>query len=424
MLKTKLVLALACAVLTGCSGNADDDSFTVVVIPDTQNYVDYTLQQNEGFALDSAGLFIAQMEHVASKAQSKGGTVAFVAAVGDVWQHVLSNADTEHFARGVLPIDPNAAPHALVRPDATRNIEIPKALAGYQLISDAGIPFGVAPGNHDYDAWWSVAVPKGNGTGAAAQEFHIGGLDAFKSVFGSATGFFSGKDWYISGYEGGGSSAQVFSAGGYRFLHLAFEMQAGDKVLAWAQGILNQYPGVPTLISTHDYLNPQGERKPSVGMNLALADPAGNNSSEQLWQKFISKNDQILMVFSGHQLGAATRIDDNMHGHKVYQMLSDYQGRGQAALDAGQPLGAGDRITGVGDGWYRELSFQLDNDTPSVDVRTYSTHYHSYSGELATYAQWYRAQEQPQMSDVEFLQADEFTIELDDFRERFGAPAL
>lgn len=423
MLKSKLIMALVCAVLAGCSGNTDEDSFTVVVIPDTQNYVDYTLQKNEGFALDSAGLFIAQMEHVASKAESKGGTVAFVAAVGDVWQHVLTNADTAHFARGVLPIDSNAAPHPLARPEETRNIEIPKALAGYQLISDAGIPFGVAPGNHDYDAWWSVAVPNGNGTGAASQEVHIGGLDAFKSVFGSDTGFFSGKDWYISGYEGGGSSAQVFSAGGYHFLHLAFEMQAGDKVLAWAQGILNQYPGVPTLISTHDYLNPQGERKPSVSMNLAIADPAGNNSAEALWQKFIRKNDQILMVFSGHQFGAATRIDDNAKGHKVYQMLSDYQARGQAALDAGQPLDPGNRVPGVGDGWYRELNFHLDDDTPSVDVRTYSTHYNSYSGELGTYAQWYRAQEQPQMSDVEFLQADEFTLELDDFRARFGAPA-
>src|SRR3990167_8500933 len=111
MLKNKLIMALVCAVLAGCSGNTDEDSFTVVVIPDTQNYVDYTLQRNEGFALDSAGLFIAQMEHVASKAESKGGAVAFVAAVGDVWQHVLTNADTAHFARGVLPIDSNAAPH-------------------------------------------------------------------------------------------------------------------------------------------------------------------------------------------------------------------------------------------------------------------------------------------------------------------------
>ena len=55
-------------------------------------------------------------------------------------------------------------------------------------------------------------------------------------------------------------------------------------------------------------------------------------------------------------------------------------------------------------------------------VRTYSTHYETYSGELGTYAAWYRDHEQPDMTDAEFHAADEFVIELEDFRVRFGAP--
>ena len=34
---------------------------------------------------------------------------------------------------------------------------MPTAVEGYQLLHKAGVPFGVAPGNHDYDAAWSVA---------------------------------------------------------------------------------------------------------------------------------------------------------------------------------------------------------------------------------------------------------------------------
>jgi hypothetical protein len=63
---------------------------------------------------------------------------------------------------------------------------------------------------------------------------HLGGLEAFKQAFGSDSEFFRDKEWYVGGFDGGSSSAQVFSGGGYRFLHIALEMHAGDHVLAWA----------------------------------------------------------------------------------------------------------------------------------------------------------------------------------------------
>jgi hypothetical protein len=38
---------------------------------------------------------------------------------------------------------------------------------------------------------------------------------------------------------------------------------------------------------------------------------------------------------------------------------------------------------------------------------------------MSTYADWYKPGEQPDMTDEQFLDADEFTIELSDFHERF-----
>ena len=252
---------------------------------------------------------------------------------------------------------------------------------------------------------------------------HVGGLSNFRSAFGSDTDFFRDKDWYLSGFEGGGSSAQVFSAGGYRFLHLAFEMQAGDDVVAWAEGVIDEYAGLPTIISTHDYLNVRAERLPTSGMDLALVDPEGNNSAEELWQDFISETDQIFMILSGHQVGQAMRVDRNDQGHEVYQMLADFQARRQAALDAGQPLGPGGTVPPSGDGWFREMVFHTRSENPRVDVKTYSSHYDSYSTELDAYAEWYKSREQPEMTDEEFFAADDFMIELSDFRSRFGMPS-
>ena len=39
-----------------------------------------------------------------------------------------------------------------------------------------------------------------------------------------------------------------------------------------------------------------------------------------------------------------------------------------------------------------------------------------------TYAEWYREHEQPHMTDLQFLAADEYVISLGDFRARFGPP--
>ena len=424
-LRTLFTLALLVLLCGAQQARAQSRSFTIAMIPDTQNYVDYTLQTSEGFAIDSVGLFMAQMQHVASKTRSNGGDIDFVASVGDVWQHVMRNSDPAHSRRGLVSNVDHPAVARFISPEGTVNFEIPRAVEGYKLIAESGVPFGVAPGNHDYDAWWAMKLeaPASPAGEQPATQIHIGGLDNFRRIFGSDSDFFRGKSWYLGGFDGGTSSAQLFAAGGYQFLHLAFEMQAGDAVLAWAQQMLDAHPGIPTIISTHDYLSPRGERKPSGGMDLASVDPGFNNSAEQIWQKFISKNDQILMVLSGHQPGQALRIDLNGSGHEVYQMLADYQDRGQAGLDAGQPRSAVGGITGIGDGWYRELTFHLGDPNPRLQVRTYSTHYRVYSGELDSYADWYRAQEQPDMTAAEFLQAEDFMLSLDDFYERFGMPA-
>jgi hypothetical protein len=183
--------------------------------------------------------------------------------------------------------------------------------------------------------------------------------------------------------------------------------------------VLAEFHGLPTIVTTHDYLNARGERD-YRGMDLAEIDAEYHNSREELWEKFIRKNDQIFMVLCGHQDGQALRVDKNDQGHAVYQILADYQSRGQAGLDAGQQSGRNGRISGIGDGWLREMVFHIHGDNLRIDVKTYSSHYEKYSSELASYAQWYKADEQPDMTDEQFANADEFTIELSDFHSRYG----
>lgn len=423
-------------LLAGCASDRQSDeaqasqSFTIAVIPDTQNYLDYRHQSANGFAVDGSELFIQQMQWIAQHAQGKGGDIAFVASVGDVWQHQSETMDADHQQRGFTSIDNPFFALEIEVTEQALAYEVPLAIEGYRIISDTGLPFGVAPGNHDYDAMWSVAQFPPNVSKSPRERtmtpedlgmLHIGGLDNFRSAFGDNSDFFKNRDWYVSSFNGGADSAQVFSAGGYRFLHIALEMQPADDVLAWAAGVIDSHSGLPTIITTHDYLATSGERQPNPIVDLERVDPDEHNSAEQLWAKLISQHDQIFLVLCGHQHGQAVRIDSNAQGNKVYQVLADYQDRGQVGLDAGQaPSRYTGKPVGIGDGWFRLMHFDMAGEVPRIEVRTYSSHYQVLSGDLDSYVDWYKGHEQPTMTAAEFLAADEFVLELDDFRQRFG----
>ena len=432
LVPTLAMLSFGCSWTMEPPAPTGGGTFTVVMVPDTQNYVDYTHQRAEGFSIDAADLFMQQMAWIAANGRANGGDVDFVASVGDTWQHPTLWIDEEHAARGVGRVDnPLFGDHFDPSPKVLE-VEVKKAIEGYRLVSDAKIPFGVPPGNHDYDAMYSVDSFPPNTTKSREERtfsiedtgvLHVGGLENFRSAFGSDSEFFAGKPWYVDAYDGGTSSAQTFEAGGYTFLHLALEMQAGDAVLDWAREVIAKHPGKPTILSTHDYLSPAGTRITAGFLDFTLVDSENHNTTQQLYEKLVEPSSQIFLVLCGHYHGQAMRVDQNAAGYDVYQVLADYQDRGQVGIDAGE---AGSGLfggpTGIGDGWLRLLRFDTAADPPTIQMETYSTYYEKYSSELSTYSAWYRAHEQPEMTDEEFLAAEEYELVLRDFRDRFGPP--
>lgn len=419
-------IGAAALLLVACAGTGTreipDRAFTMAVLPDTQNYMDYTHQKAEGFPFDASEQFMAQMRYIAANVESAGGDIAFVSSLGDVWQHQSLAMDPEHERRGFRRV-PNPIMDAHLGPtDKVHSVEMPLARAGFALI-DGKVPFSVVPGNHDYDAMWTDAKfppaatfdPRDlSGLGT----LHPGGLNNFRAVFGADQPLFKGKPWYVDSHDGGADSAQVFEAAGYRFLHIGLQFDAPDASLAWAAAVMRRHPGLPTIVSTHDYMSKEGQRVANPMVDGHRVDPI-HNTPQMVWDKLISKHEQIFLVLCGHQHGQSMRVDRNNAGHEVYQVLADYQDRGQTAIDAGVKAAY---PVGIGDGWMRLMRFDFGADVATLEVRTYSTHYERHSGELPTYAQWYKAHEQPQLDDAAYLAMDDFRVELADFRQRFGDP--
>ena len=361
-----------------------------------------------------------QFRFIADNAASRGGDIVFATGVGDVWQHPIIDIDPDHAARG---FSPRALPSGMGPAkwaSGVREVEIPASIAAYRLL-DGALPFSAVPGNHDYDAqWWEESWPRDltapEGDLRRLGMIHVGGLTEWVRVFGAASAFFKDRPWYVGSHEGGADSAQVFEAGGYRFLHIGLQFAPSDASLKWAETVIHAHPGLPTLISTHDFLDKTGQRRAHPVVDINALDPF-DNSAQGVWDKLISRNPQIFMVLSGHHNGQAFRSDPNRQGGAVYQLLSDYQDRNRAAVDAGLDAA---KAPGLGDGWLRLMAFDMTGEVPTVRVRTYSTHFKRYASDEPNYARWYKQNEQPQMTDQEFLAQDEFTIRLDDFRARFG----
>ncbi len=336
-----LLLALVGALLLPDGAHARD-FFTVAVIPDTQNYPDAAKPQPQ-----SLSTFLAETTFLAAHRDEL--KLAFVTHVGDVVQHGDGTNGT--------PGDQTWGAGA----------EWERAAQAMDVLAASGVPFGMSPGNHDYDSY----SYKTNGR-------PLRGSVMWNRYFGPASSYFAGKGWYGGAstqlYNPGMSSYQVFSAAGQNFLHISLEMEPSDAALAWAQQVLDGHKGYATIVTTHAFLDPPADADPSaplevpaprIAASYLTSSPGGWNGAQEVWEKLIAKNDQIFLVLCGHawnptvnqvSVSENLRIGMNEVGHPVYQVLSDYQGNTKASAG--------------GDGWLRLMEFDLQSQT--IHFTTYS----------------------------------------------------
>jgi len=201
------------------------------------------------------------------------------------------------------------------------NFEMEEAQKGWNAIHETGIPYIVCIGNHDYDA--SLYSRGTVGSRSAGR---------FNDYFGVTR--YLGRPWYGGSYQDSTQNSFItFSARSRQYLVLSLEFFPRSAVLAWAQGVIDAHPDAEVIVATHAYLNTDASR-------LRGADPASrdayglvNDSScdaQQLWERFISVNNRIGLVVSGHRHDgqssySAYSVDVNTSGTLVNQLLVDYQ---------------------------------------------------------------------------------------------------
>ncbi len=287
--------------------------FTIVALPDTQFY-------SESYP----ATFLAQTQWIVNNVAPVN--IAFVTHEGDITN------------------------------DGNKPAQWANALKAMDLLNGK-VPYATCPGNHNVGNKGADTPPA---PGVSTK------FPNYVAHFGPAR--YKDQPWAASWYAGasadGVNSAQKFQAGGRTYLALSLEFQIPPTALAFAHETMKANPGLPTIITTHAFLNVGGKRLgPAAKTFSALTDDYP----------------QLFLILCGHMHGESSRINNDKAGQPVLQVLADYQS---------DPKG--------GNGYLRLLTF--DESANKIHVKTYS----------------------PTLDKYRTTPSSQFDLDLN-FAERFGA---
>ena len=172
------------------------------------------------------------------------------------------------------------------------------------------------------------------------------------------------------------NSYQFVQLGNSRWLTMSLEFGPRNQVLSWASAVLQANKDVNAIVVTHAYMNRDGTRFDRNRVTPQFFNPhgygldrfeGGVNDGEEIYQKLVSRHDNIRLVLSGHDLhpGVSRQTSRRASGSLVHEILANYQAC--AGLPCKLPDGS---LTEGGDGYLRILTF--DFEAGILHVRTHS----------------------------------------------------
>ena len=145
--------------------------------------------------------------------------------------------------------------------------------------------------------------------------------------------------------------------GDIKYLIFTIDYGASDAVLNWVGELCDTYHDYYAIITTHCYLFRDGTTL-DQGDVCPPATTGGHNNGDHMWEKLVSKHENILMVISGHDPSDQIVLaqDEGDYGNIVTQLLVD-------------PQGADAHLGGLG----MVAMLYFSEDGRDVTVRYYST---------------------------------------------------
>ena len=311
---------------TSASSSAQDEAaaqndlqpFTIVVLPDTQEYCDICVAHaRRSWGKDCSEYFPVQTRWIVN--QRKALNIVFAIHLGDITQ---------------LDYDP----------------EWELAVKAMSQL-DGVVPYALCQGNHDVGCVPRSYNPPGRWQTATNRLSH------FDRYF--PKGKYDKQPWFGGSMDNTLINAYyTFQSAGMKFMIMTLEFKPRDEVLTWANKIVAEHPDYRVVVATHAYRSSKKNGQRRLTHAIDRYEVPGNNA-EQMWQKFLSQHANIFMVLCGHIGGTGRDASEGQlaskgkHGNTVYQILADYQ-----------------FWKNGGESWLRYMTFRPANNC--IDVYTYN----------------------------------------------------
>ena len=119
----------------------------------------------------------------------------------------------------------------------------------------------------------------------------------------------------------------TFSVGKINYIIINLDFGATDDILSWAGEVLDSHPDHRGILVTHGYLNADGTTLDTNDYASPDTYESHLNSGEDMWQKLVSKHENIDMIVSGHMHHDTAVVSprEGDAGNTVYQVLMDPQ---------------------------------------------------------------------------------------------------
>ncbi|MEE2991375.1 MAG: metallophosphoesterase [Planctomycetota bacterium] len=189
-----LALVVTTSVATFAQDNTPEKSFSVILLPDTQNYAE---KYPETYVNQTLWI----------RKQLKEDNIKFAVHLGDIVQTPTKKNEWENANRAMQ-------------------------------ILDGVVPYSMVPGNHD------MVVKERNTT--LYNEFFSPRRFEDRKWYGGHMGTTNDNNYCF------------FEGGGLKFMVISLEFAPRDETLAWAAGICQKHPDRRVIVATHCYMRPKG----------------------------------------------------------------------------------------------------------------------------------------------------------------------
>lgn len=251
--------------------NIDDEYFTLVVLPDTQKYVESTIYTKH---------FDKQTEWIA---ENRGQyNIDFVLHAGDI-------------------VD-----------DSWRDYQWDRAAKALRTLDNHNIPYILSVGNHDLDG---RAIFFKSRTKTNYDKYFPPSKFEHEQWYGGRMKQNSNDNYWIH-----------FQYNDMKFLVISIEFGAADDILEWAWQVIDTHKDHRVIVLTHCYMDMGHDRvSRSTLLNPHQFHLDEANDGNQIWNKLIKHHSNIFMVISGHICGEGRAISRGDNGNLVHEILANYQ---------------------------------------------------------------------------------------------------